>query len=64
MIRVLLPLQLCLGREVRPMRPLASWELPPGSEIALPAELERSLVRAGFAAETREKAVIRPGETR
>jgi len=63
-IRVLRQLRLSLGRELRPIKPLASWDLPPGSEIALPPELEALLVREGLAAEMRERAVMTTPETR
>jgi hypothetical protein len=37
------------GRGVRPIKPLLSWELKAGVELALPAEIESILIREGFA---------------
>ncbi len=37
------------SRGVRPIKPLLSWELKAGVELALPAGLESILIREGFA---------------
>lgn len=54
MIRVLVPIEIQPGRGVRPIRPLLSWEVKPGTRIELPPEIESNLVREGFAEQVGE----------
>ena len=57
MIRIIVPLQIQPGRAVRPIRPLLAWELNLGLELSLPPEIEKVLVREGFAVRIEEKAI-------
>jgi len=63
MIRIVRSVRISPGRRVRPIRPLLTWELPPGTELALPAGLEAALIREGFASPIREKAAVKTAET-
>ena len=57
MIRIIVSLQIEPGRFVRPIKPLMAWDLNPGLEISLPAEIEEILIREGFAERIDEKAI-------
>ncbi len=61
MIRTLKPLQLNPGRVLRTRE---FMDIPEGTTLALPETLEDLLIREGFAARIREKAVIEAPETR
>jgi hypothetical protein len=49
LVRIIVPMEIQQGRAVRLIKPLLSWELKAGVELALPAELEFILIREGFA---------------
>lgn len=58
MIRIIESLQIQPGRNVRPIKPLLAWDLDPGLELSLPAEIEETLVREGFAEQVRPMAIM------
>jgi hypothetical protein len=57
MIRIIISLQIEPGRSVRPIKPLLAWDLDPGLELSLPAEIEEILIREGLAEQIDEKAI-------
>ena len=57
MIRIIAPLQIQPGRSVRPIHPLKAWDLDPGLELSLPADIEEILIRETFAERIDEKAI-------
>ena len=62
MIRILRFLQVNKGRAVPLLSPISFVDLAPGLTLALPEELEARLIREGYAARIREKAVITAGD--
>jgi hypothetical protein len=42
---IIVSLQIQPGRSVRPIKALLAWDLDPGLEVYLPAEIEEILVR-------------------
>jgi hypothetical protein len=57
MIQIIVSLQIQPGRSVRPIKPLLAWDLDPGLQLSLPAEIEEILICEGLAERIDEKTI-------
>jgi hypothetical protein len=60
-IRIIVPVGIQQGRAVLPIKPMIYLELPIGTVINLPAEIEAFLISEGMAERTEPRENRKPG---